>query len=153
MQLHRAVVAGLALALALMGGFAEARGGSSGHRSGASHSSTSRSKGGSSHTGPSPYRSPAYHVSKTYTSRPAYGTRSHASFGVNRDVHGRIARSSHAKSSFKHAHPCPSTGRSYGACPGYVIDHIHALKHGGADDPNNMQWQTVQAAKEKDTWE
>jgi hypothetical protein len=48
------------------------------------------------------------------------------------------------------AHPCPSTGKTSGSCPGYVIDHVIALKHGGADSPSNMQWQTVQAAKAKD---
>jgi hypothetical protein len=48
---------------------------------------------------------------------------------------------------------CPSTGKTYGNCPGYVVDHNQALKHGGADDPSNMQWQTRQAAKEKDKWE
>jgi len=31
-----------------------------------------------------------------------------------------------------------------------VIDHVVALKRGGADAPSNMQWQTVQAAKAKD---
>jgi hypothetical protein len=31
-----------------------------------------------------------------------------------------------------------------------VIDHVTALKRGGADAPANMQWQTVQAAKAKD---
>ncbi|MBU1692305.1 MAG: HNH endonuclease [Gammaproteobacteria bacterium] len=50
-------------------------------------------------------------------------------------------------------HPCPSTGQSSGACPGYVIDHIAALKRGGADRPDNMQWQTKEEAKEKDRWE
>ena len=46
-------------------------------------------------------------------------------------------------------HPCPATGKSYGACKGYVIDHIKPLQRGGADDPSNMQWQTT-AAKAKD---
>jgi hypothetical protein len=31
-----------------------------------------------------------------------------------------------------------------------VIDHTQALKNGGRDAPDNMQWQTKQAAKEKD---
>jgi hypothetical protein len=31
-----------------------------------------------------------------------------------------------------------------------VVDHRTALKHGGADAPENMQWQTVEAAKAKD---
>jgi len=69
---------------------------------------------------------------------------------VARDSHGRIARSSRAKNEFKRQHPCPSTGKSSGACPGYVIDHVVALKRGGADAPANMQWQTVEAAKAKD---
>jgi len=37
-----------------------------------------------------------------------------------------------------------------GACPGYVVDHIKALKHGGSDTPENMQWQTRAEAKAKD---
>lgn len=37
--------------------------------------------------------------------------------------------------------------------PGYVIDHLIPLKRGGADAPNNMQWQTKEAAKVKDKWE
>jgi hypothetical protein len=37
-----------------------------------------------------------------------------------------------------------------GPCLGYVVDHIVALKRGGADDPNNMQWQAVADATAKD---
>jgi hypothetical protein len=55
-----------------------------------------------------------------------------------------------AKRSFQKSHPCPSTGKTTGACPGYVIDHVVALKRGGADKPGNMQWQTIAAAKAKD---
>lgn len=73
--------------------------------------------------------------------------------GVARRSHGRIARSPHAKEAFRRSHPCPATGKAYGACPGYVIDHIQALKHGRADAPYNMQWQTRAAAKAKDRWE
>lgn len=62
-------------------------------------------------------------------------------------------RSYKAKSVFKHNHPCPSTGRTKGACPDYIIDHIDPLACGGADDPSNMQWQTKAEAKAKDKWE
>jgi len=31
-----------------------------------------------------------------------------------------------------------------------VIDHIQAQKLGGADSPDNMQWQTQDEAKAKD---
>ena len=70
--------------------------------------------------------------------------------GVARDSHGRIARSASAKQAFKNSHPCPATGKSRGACSGYVVDHVKALKRGGADAPRNMQWQTKQAAKARD---
>jgi hypothetical protein len=33
------------------------------------------------------------------------------------------------------------------------VDHITALKRGGADAPWNMQWQTIDAAQAKDKWE
>jgi hypothetical protein len=70
--------------------------------------------------------------------------------GVARDHRGHILRSSSARKAFEHSHPCPSTGRTRGRCPGYVIDHVQALRHGGADSPSNMQWQTSSAAKAKD---
>src|SRR5579875_42319 len=70
-----------------------------------------------------------------------------------RDANGRIHRSSSARYAFRSVNPCPSTGETRGACPGYVIDHILPLACGGADDPSNMQWQTRRAAREKDRWE
>jgi hypothetical protein len=30
------------------------------------------------------------------------------------------------------------------------VDHVAPLKRGGADDPSNMQWQTIEDAKAKD---
>jgi hypothetical protein len=104
-----------------------ARGGHGGHHGGSHHSATA----GSGHRGGG----------------------HHKAAGVTHDRHGRIKRSAHAKSAFRHSHRCPSTGRTTGACPGYVIDHIRALKHGGADDPSNMEWQTIESAKQKDKWE
>lgn len=107
-----------------------ARGGGGHSSSHSSHSgSASSSSGGSGHSG------------------------HHKAEGVARDSHGKIARSREAKDAFKRQHPCPSTGRSSGACPGYVVDHVIALKRGGSDDPVNMQWQTTAAAKAKDKYE
>jgi hypothetical protein len=65
----------------------------------------------------------------------------------------RQHRSHRATLAFKRSHPCPATGRKAGSCPGFVIDHIRPLRCGGADDPRNMQWQTVVDAKAKDRWE
>jgi hypothetical protein len=52
-----------------------------------------------------------------------------------------------------HQSAVPATGKIYGPCHGYVVDHVIALKRGGADAPYNMQWQTTQAAKAKDRTE
>jgi hypothetical protein len=65
----------------------------------------------------------------------------------------REYRSSAVKHEFQRLHPCPSTGRTTGACPGFVKDHIRALACGGPDSVANLQWQTVAEAKAKDKWE
>jgi hypothetical protein len=65
----------------------------------------------------------------------------------------RVKRSQSAKVEFKREHPCPATGAIKGPCTGYVIDHVVPLACGGADSPDNMQWQTVAEGKEKDKWE
>ena len=54
---------------------------------------------------------------------------------------------------FRLANPCPATGQTQGACKGYVIDRIVPVVCGGAEEPANMQWQTLAEAKEKDKWE
>jgi hypothetical protein len=110
--------------------------GRSGSRAGGSRSHSSRSYSGKSHSNAGPKAHRPHSSAKC--------------IGCARDSHGRIKRSAAARDAFKRSHPCPSTGRSSGACPGYVIDHIKPLKRGGADDPTNMQWQTTAAAKAKD---
>ena len=90
------------------------------------------------------------------TKHPAYGSTNISSPGYNsvrytyvvkRDAKGKIKRSQAARLSFK-----KKTGYPHGR-RGYVIDHIIPLKKGGCDCPGNMQWQTIEAAKEKDKWE
>ena len=68
-------------------------------------------------------------------------------------VEAKQQRSYKAKVDFKREHPCPSTGATKGRCEGYIIDHIKPLACGGADSPENMQWQTEEESKAKDKWE
>lgn len=101
---------------------------------------------------PSHYRSASHsktssympsHSSKSYTPTvKSYKPTSHP--GVQRDSKGHIKRSSSARKEFM-----KQTGYPNGR-PGYVIDHIVPLKRGGADSPENMQWQTIEEAKAKD---
>ena len=63
----------------------------------------------------------------------------------------KTERSREVTREFQHLHPCPSTGKRTGACPGYVKDHVVPLCAGGADAVANMQWQTVAEAK-KNNW-
>jgi hypothetical protein len=72
---------------------------------------------------------------------------------VQYDKHGKIKRSESAKNDFKHQHPCPANSNRSGKCPGFVVDHVRPLECGGADSPNNMQWQTVVEGKAKDKTE
>ena len=81
------------------------------------------------------------------------GSHGKAAPWVHRDAHGKIARHPRELNAFKKQHPCPSTGKTYGSCPGYTVDHVIPLKRGGADSPSNMQWQTQDEAKRKDKWE
>ena len=65
----------------------------------------------------------------------------------------RQHRSHSAIARFKRLNPCPSTGKSRGACPGYTIDHRIALCVGGRDESENMQWMTNESSWAKDKWE
>jgi hypothetical protein len=51
---------------------------------------------------------------------------------------------------FQRQSPCPSTGRTYGGCPGYIRDHIIPLCANGPDSPSNMQWQRLDDSLRKD---
>jgi hypothetical protein len=97
--------------------------------------------------------SPKSDSSGSGTTGSGSGSSSSSGPGVTRDSHGKIKRSVAAKDSFKRQHPCPSTGKTSGPCPGYVIDHIVPLCASGPDATYNMQWQTLEQGKEKDRWE
>jgi hypothetical protein len=130
------------------------------NRSYSSHSSRSRTYRPRSYAGssrshastPHSYRSHSAHNSQR-SRGPVSSRQTTANGTVQRDSHGKIKRSAAAKDAFKRQKPCPSTGKSRGACPGYVIDHVKPLECGGADAPSNMQWQTVSAGKAKDKTE
>jgi hypothetical protein len=62
-------------------------------------------------------------------------------------------RSATAKRELQLTHPCPATGRTSGACPCYVKDHIVPLACGGPDAVSNLQWQTIRDARAKGKWE
>ena len=134
MQTMVRIVGALLFAYLLAPSFAHARtSGSGGHRNSRSDS----------------------HNSANHSKTPGipHGSNHSKAIGVPRDSRGHIARSAHAKNEFKKSHPCPSTGKRSGACPGYVVDHVAPLKRGGADSPGNMQWQAKKAARIKDRTE
>src|SRR5262245_40305840 len=54
---------------------------------------------------------------------------------------------------FRKVNPCPLTGKTDGACSGYVVDHITPLCFGGEDAPANMMWQPVRESYLKDQFE
>jgi hypothetical protein len=111
------------------------------HTGGSSTGSSSDSSSGSS--------SPGSSSSSAYKSRLTTINHAHYASGYvgARDSDGRIIRSESAKREFMRM-----TGYPHGR-PGYVVDHVTALKRGGADAPSNMQWQTIAEAKAKDKWE
>jgi 5-methylcytosine-specific restriction endonuclease McrA len=53
------------------------------------------------------------------------------------------------RTEFIKANPCPATGKSRGACPGWQVDHRIALVCGGPDTVENLQWLTVAEHREK----
>lgn len=61
-----------------------------------------------------------------------------------RKKRGKVAVAPSAASvrEFRQTHPCPTTAHTWGACPGYVVNHIEPPCKGGLDTPSNLQWQT-----------
>jgi hypothetical protein len=63
---------------------------------------------------------------------------------------GKVAPSAAAVHEFREKHPCPTSGHSWGTCPGYVVNHIKPPCKGGLDVPANLQWQTHTDANRRD---
>lgn len=75
-----------------------------------------------------------------------------------RDASGAIARDLSVRAAFVRLHPCPSTGKTTGACPGWQVDHVIPLASCGCDSVSNMQWlpveiKTAPGDLAKDRWE
>lgn len=68
-------------------------------------------------------------------------------------AHAATPRGTEAPRLFRQANPCPATGKTTGACPNYVMDHMRPLACNGPDVPENLMWQTVAEGKAKDRWE
>jgi len=58
-------------------------------------------------------------------------------------------RDPEVRRAFMKLHPCPSTGKTKGACPGWQVDHIIPLCFYGVDATWNMGWKTVRDHREK----
>lgn len=58
-------------------------------------------------------------------------------------------RSKAQRAEFIRSVPCPETGVTRGACPGWEVDHVVPLCAGGEDRPANMQWLSVTDHKAK----
>ena len=151
--MHRAVLALAAVAMLAAAQPAMAKGGHAGaspHSAGhAAHPRDARHP----HTGKSTAPRTTHAAPHATAHAPTHAGATQAKPGVPRDASGKIARSPAQKHAFEKSHPCPSTGKSSGACPGYVIDHVVPLKRGGADRPGNMRWQTTAEARAKDRTE
>lgn len=91
-----------------------------------------------------PARAPVYRPTPATASRPAASGRAPSS-----SSRAPIARSRAAVAAFRRSNPCPATGRTAGACPGWEVDHVVPLACGGPDTVANMQWLTAQANRSK----
>lgn len=69
-----------------------------------------------------------------------------------------LHRSQSVLSQYQKLHPCPSTGLTIGACPGWALDHVIPLACGGCDAVINLQWlkntiKSCSGTECKDRWE
>lgn len=76
----------------------------------------------------------------------------------DRNADGSIKRSTAVLNAFKRIHPCPSTGATTGACPGWALNHTVPLSCGGCDSVSNLDWmpEEIKSCAEpwcRDRWE
>jgi hypothetical protein len=60
---------------------------------------------------------------------------------VSSQLAAKEYRSREVTREFQREHPCPSTGKTSGACPGYRKDHIIPLACDGPDAVSNLQFR------------
>ncbi|MCU0298023.1 MAG: HNH endonuclease [Candidatus Nanopelagicales bacterium] len=75
-----------------------------------------------------------------------------------RNASGEIVRSRTVLAYFQRLYPCPSTGKTTGACPGWAINHTIPLSCGGCDSVSNLDWMpaAIKSCAEpwcRDRWE
>lgn len=71
---------------------------------------------------------------------------------------GSIRRRADVLYRFRKLYPCPTTGLTTGACPGWSMDHVVPLASCGADAVSNLQWlpngiKSGVGTLPKDRWE
>lgn len=57
---------------------------------------------------------------------------------VIRNNEGEINRRQDVIVAYRKLYPCPSTGKHYGACPNWSLDHTVPLACGGCDSVTNL---------------
>jgi 5-methylcytosine-specific restriction endonuclease McrA len=64
---------------------------------------------------------------------------------------GAADRSRTLRAEFMREHPCPSTGKTRGPCPGWQVDHAVPLCLGGpaVDARANLRWIEIEPHKAK----
>jgi len=69
-----------------------------------------------------------------------------------RDANGEIQRSRLVLKEFQKIHPCPSTGLTTGACPGWALNHTIPLACGGCDSVSNLDWMPDEIKSCAEPW-
>jgi len=69
-----------------------------------------------------------------------------------RNADGTIKRSTTVLKAFQKIHPCPSTGLTTGACPGWALNHTVPLACGGCDAVNNLDWMPDEIKSCAEPW-